>query len=207
MNYRGQAKLYYLYMMSDGDVSDGEKKLFDKICKELYLDADDKKSIKQECNEISKQEKMTCIDVVKKNAEESYMYGTLDILKIGRKTSNILQESYMYRILDIDLDKYVSDEDKAKIIWNLVNLGYADSNFTIDEREVVDYLREYWELPDSIYQEMIDVAETCLALEKHKLWIEGLPDTDYNLEKINQVKKDLKQVQKMILTTISEINF
>ena len=48
MNYRGQAKLYYLYMMSDGEVSDGEKKLFDKICKELYLDADDKKQVKQE---------------------------------------------------------------------------------------------------------------------------------------------------------------
>ncbi|MGE9883318.1 hypothetical protein [Blautia obeum] len=185
MNYRGQAKLYYLYMMSDGDVSDGEKKLFDKICKELYLDADDKKRIKQECAEISKNEGMTCIEVIEKNAEESYMYGTLDI----------------------DLDKYVSDDDKAKIIWNLVNLGYADTHFTIDEREVVDYLREYWEIPDNLYQEMIDVAETCLALEKHKLWIEGLPDTDYKLEKMKQVKKDLKHVQETILTTISEITF
>lgn len=185
MNYRGQAKLYYLYIMSGGDVSDGEKKLFDKICKELYLDADDQKRIKQECNEICKEEKMTCIEVVEKNAEEPYMYGTLDI----------------------NLDKYVSDEDKARILWNLVNLGYADSHFTIDEREVVDYLREYWEIPDSIYQEMIDVAETCLALEKHKLWIEELPDTDYKLEKIKQVKKDLKYVQETILTTISEMNF
>ena len=104
-------------------------------------------------------------------------------------------------------DKYVSDEDKAKILWNLINLGYADAHFTIDEREVVDYLREYWEIPDSLYQEMIDVAETCLALEKHKLWIEGLPDTDYKLEKIKQVKKDLKHVQETILTTISEIEF
>ena len=52
MNYRGQAKLYYLYMMSDGEVSDGEKKLFDKICKELYLDADDKKQVKQECKGV-----------------------------------------------------------------------------------------------------------------------------------------------------------
>ena len=41
---------------------------------------------------------MTCIDVLEKNAEESYMYGALDL----------------------DLDKYVSDEDKAKIIWNLI---------------------------------------------------------------------------------------
>lgn len=36
MNYRGQAKLYYLYMMSDGEVSDGEKKLFDKIARIFY---------------------------------------------------------------------------------------------------------------------------------------------------------------------------
>lgn len=185
MDYRGQAKLYYLYMMSDGEVSDGEEKLFDKICKELYLDADDKKQIRQDCNEISKKEKMTCIDVLKKNAEESYMYGALDL----------------------DLNKYVSGKDKAKIIWNLVNLGYADTYFTIDEIEVVDFLREYWELPESIYQEMIDVAETCLALEKHKDWIEELPDDEYKLEKIKQVKKDIKQVQENILTTISEIGF
>lgn len=66
MNYRGQAKLYYLYMMSDGEVSDEEMKLFDKICKELYLNADDKNQVRQECNEISKEEKMTCIDVLEK---------------------------------------------------------------------------------------------------------------------------------------------
>lgn len=185
MNFRKQAKLYYLYMMSDGEVSDNENKIFDKICKELYLNAEDKKNIKKECNEISKKENMTCIDVIEKNAEETYLYG----------------------VLDIGLDKYVSDVNKAKIIWNLVNLGYSDSHFTVAERKVVDYLREYWELPDSLYQEMIDVAETCLALEKHKIWVERLSDTDYKTEKIKQVEKDLKLVQEMILTTISEMSF
>ncbi len=185
MNYKGQAKLYYLYMMADGTVSDGENRLFDEICKELYLNADDKKRIEQECREISNEEKMNCIEVVERNAEESYMSG----------------------VLDIDLNKYDSDINKAKILWNLVNLGYADSEFTIDEREIIDYLREYWEIPDSLYQEMIDVAETCLALEKHKQWIEGLPDNDYKLEKKKQVKKDIKHVQETIFTTISEIDF
>ena len=47
MNFRKQAKLYYLYMMSDGEVSDNENKIFDKICKELYLNAEDKKNIKK----------------------------------------------------------------------------------------------------------------------------------------------------------------
>ena len=198
-----QAKLYYLYMMSDGEISDDEKKLFNKICKKLYLNADDKKTIRQECNKIYKEYKMTCIDVLERNVEKSN--GAMGTIMGSIWPKYVSNEE---RVLDIiSLNKYVSDEDKAKIIWNLINLGYADSHFTIDEREVVDFLREYWEFPDSLYQEMIDVAETCLALEKHKLWIEGLPDTDYKLEKIKQVKKDMKQVEETILTTISEIMF
>lgn len=185
MNYRGQAKLYYLYMMSDGEISDSEMKLFDKICEELHIDEEDKKKIELQCSEIIKEKKRTCIEVIEENAAGSYISDTFDI----------------------DLNKYGSDEDIAKIIWNLVNLGYADYHFTIDERKVVEYLRAYWNLPDSIYQEMIDIAETCLALEKHKLWIKGLPDSDYKLKKIKQVNKDLEQVQETIFTTISEIAY
>lgn len=185
MNSRGQAKLYYLYMMSDGDVSDNEKKIFNAICKELHLDADDKKNIIKECKEIINEEGMNCIEVLEKNAEDSYMYG----------------------VLDIDLDKYVADEDRAKILWNLINLGYSDKHYTIDEREVVDFIREYWEISEYLYQEMIDVAETCLALEKHKQWAEELPESDYKLEKIKQIKKDVKYALETIKTTISEINF
>lgn len=185
MNSRGQAKLYYLYMMADGEVSQNENKIFDKICKELYLDTDDKKQIIKDCKEISNEEDMTCIDVLEKNAEESYIYG----------------------MLDIDLDEYVGEEDKAKILWNLINLGYADTHYTIDEREVIDFLREYWKVPEVLYKEMIDVAETCLSLESHKQWAEQLPDSDYKLEKIKQIKKDIKFAQKNIVTTISEINF
>ncbi len=185
MNNRGQAKLYYLYMMSDGNVSANEKKLFGTICKELNLDADEKKNIIKECREIVNDKGMNCIEVLEKNAEDSYMYGPLDI----------------------DLNKYGTDEEKAKILWNLINLGYSDTHYFIDEREVVDYLREYWEIPESLYQEMIDVAETCLALEKHKQWVDTLPESDYKAEKIKQIKKDIKFTQETIKTTLSEIDF
>lgn len=184
MNNRGQAKLYYLYMMSDGEVSSNEKKLFNSICKELYLNTDDKKCIIKECEEIRQEECLTCMEVIEKNVEESYVYGTLNI----------------------DLDKYVSNEDKAAILWNLVNLGYADKFYTSDEREVVDFLRDYWEIQGSLYQEMIDVAETVLALEKYKKWVEEeLPDSELKQSKLYQIKKDIKFVQKTIKTTISEI--
>ena len=185
VNNIGQAKLYYLYMMSDGDISAGEKKLFNKICKELCLETEDKKRIRQECNEIIKKEKRTCIEVIKKNMEEPLIYG----------------------VLNINFYKYISKEDRAKILWNLVNLGYADSYFTSNEKEIVDFIREYWKIPDNLYQEMIDIAETCLALEQYKSCLEELPDTDYKKKKIKQVKKDLKYVQEMVIATISEINF
>ena len=119
---------------------------------------------------------------------------------------NLMEDMKMTAERAISILK-VSDEDKASILWNLINLGYADTYFTSDEREVVDFLREYWEMSDSLYQEMIDVAETCLALEKHKKWAEELPESDFKLEKIKRIKKDLKFTQETIKTTISEIAF
>lgn len=185
MYSKAQAKLYYLYMMSDGDVSENEKKLFNSICKDLYLDADDKKEVLKECKNIASEDGMNCIEVLEKNADTDYIMGDLDL----------------------DLSKYVTEEDKAKILWNLINLGYSDEHFTTDEMEVVDFLREYWEIPDVLYNEMIDVAETCLALVKHKEWVEKLPESEYKLNKIKQIKKDLKNTQENIKITISEIEF
>lgn len=73
MNSRGQAKLYYLFMMSDGNVTENEMKIFNTICKELYLDADDKKSIIKECKEICTVEGLTCIEVLKK-MQKNHIY-------------------------------------------------------------------------------------------------------------------------------------
>ena len=185
MYYKGQAKLYYLYMMSDGEVSGNEKMLFNLICKELNMGADDQKCVIDDCKEIVKKEKMRCIDVLKKNAEESYVYG----------------------IFDLNLCKYDSDKEKATILWNLINLGYADTHFTSEEKEVVKFLKSYFEVSDSIYKEMIHTAETCLSLEKHIKWAEKLPESDYKTEKMKQIKHNLKSVHRMISTTISELDF
>ena len=180
-----QAKLYYLFMMSDGDVSANEKKIFNSICKDLNVDNSDKKNVIKECEEIAKKEGLSCLEVLKKNIEDSHMYGTLDL----------------------DISNYESDSVKASVLWNLINLGYADTHFTIDERKVVDALREYWEMSKSLYQEMVDVAETILALEKYKTWVEStFTQDDAKSKKITQKKKDIKIVQDSIKTTISELH-
>ena len=117
------------------------------------------------------------------------------------------EEDNMQGVSNIDLDKYVSDKDKASIMWNLINLGYADAYYTSDEKEVVDFLCEYWEIKDSLYQEMLDVAETILALEEHKKWVEKtLPESEQKQAKLKQIKKDIKFVRDTIKITISEID-
>lgn len=186
MKKREQAKLYYLYMMSDGEVSKDEKKIFNIICKELELGKEIQDSIVKECKEIEERYEMTCIELLEN-----------DMGVINLKSD----------IMELILSGTDETEQRATILWNLINLGYADAHFTSDEREVVDFLREKWEISESVYIEMVDVAETCLALEQHKKWVKQLPESEYKLIKSKQVNQNMKFTQETIKTTISEMSF
>ncbi len=167
-----QAKLYYLYMLLDGEASEREKKLFTTICKDLNIDADEKKRIIKECAK-------TPFD------------GIFDEIKelVGKPFKNSGNSEY------------------TTILWNLINLGYADTRYTYEEREIVDFLKKHWKVTDDLYQEMIDVAETCLALEEHKKWVESLEESAYKEEKTKQIKKDIKMAQDGIKMTLAELDF
>ena len=184
MTRESQAKLYFLFMLADGSASKNEKKLFDSICRELSVDGEAKKNITSDCIKITKEMSMSCLDVIKANTTKDYVE----------------------TLLRIDFNKSMPKVDKASILWNLINLGYADSHYTREEREVVEYLRIYLGVADSIYHEMMDVAETMLSLENYKTWVEAnLPDDYYKDEKLNKIEKDIKYAQKSIKLSISEI--
>lgn len=200
MDNRSQAKLYYLYMMADGDVSEHEIKLFESICKELYIETEEKNSIIKECHDIVNKEKLNCLKVLEMNAGE---------ISIDD-----------YSLLDLDINKYKSDvgygfflfehenyvKEKTLIIWNLINLGYADGYYTIYEIEVVKFLLKYWNIKDSLYEEMIDVAETILSLVNHKKWVEEtMPESIKRKVKLIDIENNIKFVQDTIKTTISEL--
>lgn len=174
-----QAKLYYLYMMADGELSANEKKLFNKICKELGVDSEDKKQIVKECGNMSTYE----------------IYESINDL-IDTPTVPMVVAIY---------SQQKRKQTQATILWNLVNLGYADANYSIEEKQIVDSCRKKWNIKESVYQEMIDVAETCLSLEKHKEWLESLDDSDYKTRKLKQLDKDMLFSLESIKTTISEL--
>ena len=181
-----EAKIYYLYMLSDGEASKKEKKLFTTICKELYIDADEKKRIIKECEKIPSD-------------------GIFDEIK--ELAGDPVEETEKFALMASIRSVLSNLGNRETILWNLINIGYADSKYTYEEREIVDFLKNHWKVAEDLYQEMIDVAETCLSLEEHRKWVENLEESAYKDEKIKQIKKDIKMAQDNIKLTLEELNF
>lgn len=187
MDNRTQAKLYYLYMMSDGEVSSEEKILFTSICKQLNISTDEKKFIIKECENIESDKKSTALSVLKKNSKNELFMG----------------DSY----LPINSFLNASNKDKGSIFWNLINLGYKDGSFSEEEKKIVEFLRKYLEFDKSIITEMLDTAETMISLTKHMEWVENnITDEDVKNETLKKSKKELKYLQDSINILISELD-
>ena len=139
-----EAMLYYLYMMSDGEVSYSEEKLFDEICKELKLDEEDKQFAITRCKEIAKDPKAVLDVIMSEKLDE----------QVGQRLFGLKDASTL-----------------ARIIWNLVNLGYADTHYSDEEKKIVNYLLEKWSINKEVYQEMVDISDTMRALAKQKEWV------------------------------------
>lgn len=140
-----EAKIYYLYMMSDGQVSHDEERIFDKLCKELEIDEDTKKAIVSECKKLVGSGKTIC-DIIQSEQLE---------ISTGCKWFRNSRDSSVV----------------SRVIWNLVSLGYADTDYSEEEKKIVNYLINQWEIKPEVYQEMIDTADTILALTNQKEWV------------------------------------
>lgn len=142
-----EVMLYYLYMMSDGKITYNEEKLFEQICSEMYFKQDEKKDAIEKCLSLAKK------------TEDAF-----DII-ISEKLDELAGESWR----GISKDKI----SLSRIIWNLINLGYADTVFSESEKTIINYLIKRWKISEELYQEMISTADTMLSLTQHKEWIKN----------------------------------
>lgn len=178
-NKKDEAMLYYLYMMADGEVTDNEEKIFKKICKELSVMAEDKKAVIKKCKELVEREKSA--------------FNAIIVEKIDEKAS---------------IDSFFKKDDSrlAHIIWNLVNLGYADSVYSDEEKEIVSHLVDKWSVSLECYQEFVDAAETILALTNQKEWVTyTFSDDDIRVKKEKVIDSEIKKILKDVSLSIEEI--
>ena len=174
-----EAMLYYLYMMSDGEVSYSEEKLFVQICKEMNVNEEDKQAVIDRCKEIANDPK-TAFDIIKCEKIDD---------QVGHDGSGLKDASTL-----------------ARIIWNLVNLGYADEYYSEDEKKIVNHLIEKWEIKPEVYQEMVDTADTMLALTKQKEWVVSTFDKGkIRDEKEKKIDSEIEMMLSDIKLTIDEL--
>lgn len=177
-----EVMLYYLYMMADGDVPNNEKKIFNTICKDLKIDNDTKKSLIKKCRGL--------VD------------GADDILNI------IIREKLDEEVgqVGVMFFHFRGVSSSARIIWNLLNLGYADSVFSDEEKKIVNYLIDKWSVNPEVYQEFVDTFDTILALEKQKEWIAStFPESSARNKRKRNIDTIIKQLHDDVKLTIDEL--
>lgn len=179
VDYTYEILLYYLYMIADDNISYSEEKMFDQICNELNVSIDEKKAVINSCGEL---------------------YNTkADIFDI------IIQEK-IYEKVRMNYDSQIEISSLIRIIWNLINLGYADSFYSSQEKRIVKFLVTQWDIPLEVYYEFIDIAETIRALTNQKDWVVStFPKGIIRDKKERKIDNEIQNLLNGVMLIIQEI--
>lgn len=71
------------------------------------------------------------------------------------------------------------------ILWNLIDLGYADTVLNQEEKDFIETLAKAWKISQDSLNELYDTAETIQALCRKISWIRQseLPTTEKRKQK------------------------
>lgn len=176
-----QLKIYCLFMHADGTPSPSEAQYLKDITEKMSLSSQTMQKFQAFYGEMSlnllvKTPEMATAQIAEVLGEERTNFG-LD----GNKTM------------------------QTQTIWTLINLGYADSEYSEVEKSIVSYLIKRWEMDPVLVAELNDTADCILALTKQKEWVQT---TSRPYAAINGIIKELdRNIATMfanIETTISE---
>lgn len=212
-----EAMLYYLYMMSDGEVSYSEEKLFNELCRDLGLNEEDKQSVITKVLELVEKHKATF------NSINTMMEMSGKKVGENRYNPNYVQNHCIMEVIMTDdfiekigtcflpgiglwYDDIKNPSSLARVVWNLINLGYADTCYSDEEKTIVNYLVKKWNVNQEVYQEMIDTSDVMFALTKHKDWvISTFPKGTDRDKKEKKLDSDIEKMLNDIKITIEEL--
>ena len=90
----------------------------------------------------------------------------------------------------------------TNIIWTLINLAYADGNFSDDENAVIDDIAKQYGIKEDIVEELKDCAKTLICLESKSEWIET---TNKPYKEVKAVKDEIEKDEALVATMVANI--
>lgn len=187
-NRDDQLKVLYLFLSADGVKSNQEMSMFGEICKKYDVDKDKKREVIQYCNnelEVHASEDFPALSAIQ------------EIVDKGRSVFSFLNK-----------DLRNSKSQQASTIWNLMNLGYADKDYSSKEKEIVEYLIRKWEIDEVVVLQLEETLNTLNRLYTYKAELQN--SYDYSNPKrffksIDAVDKDIDNLLKNIAVTVEEV--
>ena len=90
----------------------------------------------------------------------------------------------------------------TNIIWTLINLAYADGNFSDDENAVIDDIAKQYGIKEDIVEELKDCAKTLICLESKSEWIET---ANKPYKEVKAVKDEIEKDEALVATMVANI--
>ena len=187
-----QLKIFNLFLMADGKITTQEKAKLDAIYNAMKIEKEDREQIEAYCTDA------LYADGANDNSSQ-----IIQIIKalLGEKESN----TYLFMSFFREKLNYNKSE-QINTIWNLINLGYSDNDYSAPEKKIVKFLCTFWSIDKKVIKELEDSAETLVALYSQKEWIKT---TNKSYDEINRfienIENDINQISKNIVLTMEEI--
>ena len=112
-----------------------------------------------------------------------------------------LREEKIKKEIKNIVETYFWLPDKQRILWNVVNLAFTDAELAPSEKRIIDFLAKQFEIPQEIYDDMFDVAQTMLALVNEEQRLKAFPDED-NKEKIEAIKSKINDLYNYVTALV-----
>ena len=191
-----QLKIYYLFMLADGRCSAGESDKFDSICRSMEVNDKDKQDVIDYCNKaiaVFSDDNSAMV-----MAEISKLISSDNSVSVNMSLGLNIGYSSAFRFS-------LTKSEEAEIIWNLINLAYADGEYSEPEKRVVTFLKNCWKIDDATFSDFIDTAETMLALETEKQWFKKTgKNFDETVAKIHGIDDTISRLAQNVGLLISE---
>lgn len=166
-----QLKIYLLFMEADGESSKTELKHLDDIVSTMNLSDTERTEFQAFLGRLSL---------------EHLSGDSASAISEINKLLDDKQGSFFLFNRDLDSDKTL----QTQTVWTLINLGYADGEYSDAEKAVVENLINRWEMDPILTAELNDTADTILALTREKEWVQN---TAKPYKEINSIVQEIDQ--------------
>ncbi len=164
-----QLKMYYLFMLIDGELTDSEKENFTKLCETMGATGEEIKKVTD-----------FCYGVIPETNDENYsnivtirifqVLGWVEDTEINLSSNKTLPIGLNTKVFHT-LFKISNEADCLRFVWTLINLSYSDGNCSEAEKNLINIIAEELRIERTALLDLEDTAKTMFMLCSQKDWL------------------------------------